>query len=306
MKCPVLLPLLLLFALGARPVLIRAQPVAAVHRAVPDSLAGAWTGSLPVPGKMLSIGVAITETAGRLVAVLETPVARLNHHALRVVQHHDTLVFYDPLTEARYECQRSANGQLLIGQWRQPGFREALVLHHETPAVVPGRTTRTTRWDSGTLEGSRRVGIWHYYRYSADGLRLLAQTYDHSAGQLLFARSDGEAYEAELRPGQWVSTVLTQSPWFIGGHDALAPFAGTVRYPAAALRERVEGKVTVSFVVDTLGRVASHRVVRGLGSGCDEEALRVARTIPGTWTPGRLGTRAVAVVYYLSFAFRLP
>ena len=101
-------------------------------------------------------------------------------------------------------------------------------------------------------------------------------------------------------------TVLTQAPWFIGGHEALAPFAGTVRYPAAALRNKVEGKVTVSFVVDTLGHVAGHRVVQGLGSGCDEEALRVACTIPGTWTPGRLGPRAVAVVYYLSFIFRLP
>ena len=270
------------------------------------ALAGTYTGSLAVPGKMLSIGLVIAESNGRLGAVLETPVVQLSHHALTLTQRHDTLTFYDRRTEARYVCQRAANGLLLIGQWQQPGFREALVLRREAEVLAPVRTTHTTRWESGDLENGRRVGLWHYYRYAPDGLRLLAQTYDHSAGQLLFARADDETYEAETSPGQWVSTKLTQAPWFIGGREALGPFASTVRYPAAALKDKVAGQVTVSFVVDTLGRVANHRVVQGLGHGCDEEALRVARTIPGTWTPGRVGPRAVAVVYYLSFLFRLP
>jgi protein TonB len=61
----------------------------------------------------------------------------------------------------------------------------------------------------------------------------------------------------------------------------------------------------VEFVVDTLGRISNHKVVQSIGNGCDEEALRVARTLPNEWVPGRLGTKAVPVVYELPFTFRL-
>lgn len=268
-------------------------------------LAGAWTGPLDIPGKTLPIRLTIGETGGRLVATLGGSAAHLSHHTLTLTQRHDTLCFYDPLTEARYECQRSPDGTQLVGLWQQPGFRKVLVLRYEAPKAAV-RTTRTTKWASGEVENDHPVGVWHYYTAAANGQRVLTQTYDHRTGQLLFGSSDGNAYEAELSPGHWGRAVLTQSPWFVGGQEALAPFSAAVRYPVAAMKANIEGRVVVSFVVDTLGHVSGHRVVRGLGSGCDEEALRVARTIPDTWKPGRLGTRAVAAVYLFVFTFRLP
>lgn len=59
------------------------------------------------------------------------------------------------------------------------------------------------------------------------------------------------------------------------------------------------------FAVDTLGRVSDHRILKGLGYGCDEEALRIARIIPDTWTPGRLGNKVVAAWQVIMFAFKL-
>ncbi|MBO0360686.1 energy transducer TonB [Hymenobacter sp. BT186] len=54
-----------------------------------------------------------------------------------------------------------------------------------------------------------------------------------------------------------------------------------------------------------MGRVSDHRILKGLGNGCNEEALRVARTIPDTWTPARLSTKAVAARQTIMFAFKL-
>ena len=58
------------------------------------------------------------------------------------------------------------------------------------------------------------------------------------------------------------------------------------------------------FVVDTLGQVSGHRMVRNRGGG-DEVALGVARPVLRAWSPGRFGTRVIAMVCQLLFAFRL-
>lgn len=280
------------------------------HEARASLVVGTWAGPLVLPGKALGVGVTISQTGEGLVAVLDIPGARISRHRLTLVQRHDTLQLYDPLTEARYACVPTSDGTQLVGMWQQVGLREPLVLRRGAPApemasVRASRTAYATKWESGELQNGQPVGPWNYYRATPDGQHALTRTYDHSNGRLMFAGADDDAFDAEVTPGLWERRVLTQSPWFIGRHDALAAYGARVQYPAAAQRQKVEGKVLVSFVVDTLGRVSDPRVVRGLGSGCDEEALRVARTIPDSWTPGRIGTKAVAARQYVSFVFRL-
>lgn len=68
----------------------------------------------------------------------------------------------------------------------------------------------------------------------------------------------------------------------VGG---LAALHRKVRYPEEAYEQNVEGRVYVQFVVDENGYVQNPEVMRGIGYGCDEEALRVlrqARFEPGT------------------------
>jgi protein TonB len=71
------------------------------------------------------------------------------------------------------------------------------------------------------------------------------------------------------------------------------------------LARNIQGQVTIGFAIDTLGRAADHRVLRSIGGGCDQEALRVARTIPNEWIPARIGTRAVPAEYELTLTFRM-
>ena len=278
------------------------------QRVVLPALAGKWTGPLAIPGRSLDVALAISESKGHLAAVLETSAARLNRHALTLTQRRDTLFFFDPAAQISYACQRSADGTQLVGTWVQPGFRQVLTLRYESPLTIARAALplRTTRWSSGHLEGSAPVGEWRYYRPNANGTPELAQVYDHDRSQLLYGSSDGLVHKAEVSPGEWQHVLLTQSPWFVGGPEALAQHLEKLRYPPAALGQQIQGRVAVSFVLDTLGRASAYAVVRGLGAGCDEEALRVARTIPNTWTPARLGSRAVPVMHYVYFNFRLP
>ncbi|MFN5335863.1 MAG: energy transducer TonB [Bacteroidota bacterium] len=78
----------------------------------------------------------------------------------------------------------------------------------------------------------------------------------------------------------------------------------TLKYPTAAKEGNVQGMVVVSFVVTAEGKVENVEVLRGIGSGCDEEAVRVVAN-SGTWTPGRNGGSAVAVKMTLPVQFKL-
>ena len=76
-----------------------------------------------------------------------------------------------------------------------------------------------------------------------------------------------------------------------------------IRYPEQARSRDVEGSVIVKFVVDEQGRVLDPVVERGLGFGCDEEALRVVRQ--ARFKPGRQSGRPVKVQLSLTITFRL-
>ena len=95
-----------------------------------------------------------------------------------------------------------------------------------------------------------------------------------------------------------------EMPAFPGGDAALVKFLSSrVKYPAAALDGRLSGKVHVTFTVDPAGHLHDPRVVRGLGSGLDEEALRLVRLMPW-WTPGRVHGQPVWVSVTMPIVFR--
>jgi len=93
-------------------------------------------------------------------------------------------------------------------------------------------------------------------------------------------------------------------PQFAGGQEALRKFMQkNLRYPSQALSNSVAGKVFVSFVVNTDGSISNVQVLKGLGFGLDEEAMRVVRKMP-VWTPGRQNSHPVPVRYTMPITFR--
>jgi protein TonB len=71
-----------------------------------------------------------------------------------------------------------------------------------------------------------------------------------------------------------------QQPKYPGGKKALDDFIkSNLVYPEEALKQRVEGSVTVNYDVDVFGKVSDAKVIHGIGYGCDEEALRVTKLL---------------------------
>ena len=102
-----------------------------------------------------------------------------------------------------------------------------------------------------------------------------------------------------------VFSVVEQNPTFPGGASNLYHFIKTnLRYPAAAARANVQGHVFVRFVVNTDGAIDRISVLKGLGFGTDEEAVRLMTQMP-KWIPGKQNGRPVAVMFNLPIQFRL-
>jgi protein TonB len=96
-------------------------------------------------------------------------------------------------------------------------------------------------------------------------------------------------------------------PAFPGGDAALLKFMSSkLNYPAAALDHHISGKVHVTFIVDAEGRLRDPKVLRGLGYGLDDEALRLLRLLRlmPWWTPGQVAGQAVWVSITMPIVFR--
>ena len=102
-----------------------------------------------------------------------------------------------------------------------------------------------------------------------------------------------------------VYTQVEQMPEFPGGDAALRSFIATsVKYPASARENNIQGKVEVSFVVTKTGNISNARVVGGVNPSLDREALRVVNSVP-PWTPGKQNGENVATEYTLPINFVL-
>ena len=102
-----------------------------------------------------------------------------------------------------------------------------------------------------------------------------------------------------------VFTYVEEMPTFPGGNDAFLSYvAQKIQYPEIAKRAGVEGRVAVSFVVSPSGAVSNVEVMKGIGAGCDEEAIRVIRSMP-KWNPGKQNGRPVNVKVFVPIVFKL-
>lgn len=110
--------------------------------------------------------------------------------------------------------------------------------------------------------------------------------------------------EAELKPEAPFITV-EQQPDYPGGMTALRDFLSkNLNYPRAAASAGVAGNVFISFVINTDGSLTDIQVLKGIGFGCDEEAVRVMQKMP-RWKPGKQSGRTVRVKFNLPISFRL-
>jgi TonB family protein len=97
--------------------------------------------------------------------------------------------------------------------------------------------------------------------------------------------------------------ALESPPKFPGGINKFYEFlANNIQFPKEAIKRKIRGNVFVSFVIEKDGSVTNVEVVRGLGGGTDEEAVRVLKLSP-KWEPGMQDGKPVKVRYNIPIKF---
>jgi len=158
-----------------------------------------------------------------------------------------------------------------------------------------------------------------------ESIRLL-QSYDPEQITHMFVNEDGdeksvvmivnkssdlfeksiEIQEATYEQGRdGVFTITDETASFPGGLDAYYEYLGKeLTYPEQAKKLGVEGRVFVEFVIETDGSIGNAKVVKGIGAGCDAEALRVIKESP-KWIPGKVNGKPVRQRMIHNIAFNL-
>lgn len=114
-----------------------------------------------------------------------------------------------------------------------------------------------------------------------------------------------EMQEEEEQREREIFYIVESMPEFPGGEEALYNYlSANLRYPTVAREAGITGKVFVAFVVEPDGSVSNIKVLRGIGGGCDEEAIRVVENMP-RWVPGKQRGKPVRVHFNLPIKFTL-
>ena len=99
--------------------------------------------------------------------------------------------------------------------------------------------------------------------------------------------------------------IVQEMPSPIGGLEAFYAYLNkNLKYPPHAARMNIQGRVFMAFVVEKDGSLTDITVMKGIGAGCDEEAIRVLQNAP-KWKPGKQRGVPVRVRYSFPFVFQL-
>ena len=99
--------------------------------------------------------------------------------------------------------------------------------------------------------------------------------------------------------------IVEEMPQFPGGDAKMMDYvAKNLKYPQIARETGIQGRVFVGFVIEPDGSISNVKLLRGIGGGCDEEAIRIVKSFP-KWKPGKQRGKAVRVSYQLPVFFKL-
>jgi TonB family protein len=170
-----------------------------------------------------------------------------------------------------------------------------------------------------TLKEGIRDGA--YFKYSFSGKEMISGQYVDGkySGEWFFTNKAGakrkvvgeenirekmNSPDRESGPAN-VFKIVEAMPVFPGGEENLFEFLGRhIRYPKKAKFLGVSGRIFCTFVVEPTGELSGIRILRGIGSGCDEEVVRIMNIMPW-WTPGFQNNKPVRVQFNLPIFFNL-
>ncbi|PLW93193.1 MAG: energy transducer TonB [Marinilabiliales bacterium] len=124
---------------------------------------------------------------------------------------------------------------------------------------------------------------------------------DSEVGDFIAPVDDEEPVIVEAE----IFQIVEDMPSFPGGEEALFEYLQkNIQYPQMAKESNIQGTVFVGFVVEPDGSISNVKVLRGIGGGCDDEAIRVVKSMP-RWAPGKQRGKPVRVQFNLPIKFVL-
>ena len=116
----------------------------------------------------------------------------------------------------------------------------------------------------------------------------------------------GNSIAAEVLPEREKEYVaVDQKPEYAGGNAAMGAFLQKhLRYPSEAIKASIQGRVFLEFTVGSDGKIENVKSIKGIGFGCDEEAIRVVKLMPD-WKPGKQAGVPVRVRFTLPIMFQM-
>ena len=128
--------------------------------------------------------------------------------------------------------------------------------------------------------------------------KVIAQDVDKGA-EVKIVKAESSTQEEQ------VHRVVEQMPRFPGGDKARIKYLReNLKYPEEARKQGISGRVFISFVVEKDGEITNIKLLRGIGGGCDEEAMKTVSKMP-LWEPGLQRGKPVRVQFNMPFSFKL-
>lgn len=155
----------------------------------------------------------------------------------------------------------------------------------------------------GYYEDGKKVGVWEYF----DEKEAIMNRYDHSARYLSYSTFKDTILKHTVRLTDTTFEAKLQRPpiYLLGEKTKFRTLQDNIVYPAKAIEDNVFGTVMVAFYVDLDGNAVDHEIIKRIGGGCDEEALRVVKLIPNEWIPGVYANKEVEVRVIIPITFQL-
>lgn len=159
--------------------------------------------------------------------------------------------------------------------------------------------------ENGQYELNKKVGIWEFYSFNGE----LEQKFNYSENKVEF--NDYSKNKLEFftqQKGAFLEAKFDRAPVFIGGTSKMYNYISSsmmAKYPAEARRNGIQGKVFVSAIITSEGKLIDEKVIEGIGYGCDELALQAIQSIPDEWLPGIIGDEPVSVQTVIPVFFKL-
>lgn len=194
-----------------------------------------------------------------------------------------------------YNKFKVINGSIIESGFYKMGLKDSLWKRYNSAGSALNST--------GSYRDGEKKGIWKYY--GSDGN--IEQVYNHSSNEFISNTIDESIDSNKLYRvfigNDTLYTKLDKVPICIGGLNK--QIYRNINYPTDAREKGKTGKVVISFIIDKSGKAKNHKILKGIGYGCDEEALRIAKDYLLYWSPGILNAKPIDIEYILPITYKI-